>query len=67
MNADERRLGDAYFAGARLCSQDQPHRVKIFEALGLTDVLRLVFDTAALRKFHLRASACICGSIFSCA
>jgi hypothetical protein len=35
--------------GARLYPKDQPQRATIRETVGLADVLRLVFDTAAVR------------------
>jgi hypothetical protein len=39
--------------GARLCPQDQPQRSDSLKTFGLTDVQRLVLDTAALRpKFE---------------
>jgi len=40
------------FFGARLCPKDQPQLVAVREALGLTTLLRLVCDTAALRSLR---------------
>jgi hypothetical protein len=36
--------------GARLCPQGQPQRGNYSAAFGLTGVLRLAFDTAALHR-----------------
>ena len=50
MDTDKHGFRNANCAGARLCPQDQPQRVANSYAFGLSDVLRLVFDTAALRE-----------------
>ena len=64
MDTDKHGFRNTNGAGARLCPQDQPQRVDSSDAFEFSGVLRLVFDTAALRKQIASAcfpSVCICG------